>query len=77
METFSKNNQLPVEGSENKRRDFLKKGLILGTLAGVSGISLVSSCKDEGEEEVTPKGPNSNQILPDMQKINALRRIIK
>jgi hemerythrin-like domain-containing protein len=54
METFSKNNQLPVEGSVNKRRDFLKKGLVFGTLAGISGISLLSACKEEGEEEISP-----------------------
>ena len=35
----------------NPRREFLRKGVLYGTLAGVTGISLVSSCKREGEEE--------------------------
>jgi hemerythrin-like domain-containing protein len=54
METFSKDKQLPVEGSENNRRAFLKKGIILGTLTGITGMVLVTSCKEEGEEEVSP-----------------------
>jgi hemerythrin-like domain-containing protein len=37
------------------RREFLRKGVLFGTLAGVSGISLVSSCKKGGEEdEISP-----------------------
>jgi hypothetical protein len=54
METFSKNNQLPVKDFENKRRDFLKKGIMFGTLAGVTGMGLITACKEEGEEEITP-----------------------
>lgn len=54
METFIKNKQFPVEGFENNRRDFLKKGIILGSLSGISGIGLVTSCKEEGEQEVSP-----------------------
>jgi hemerythrin-like domain-containing protein len=54
METFSKNKQFPVQCANNKLRDFIKKGLILGTLAGISGLGLVNGCKEESEEEVTP-----------------------
>lgn len=37
------------------RREFLRKGAFLGTLAGLSGLSLVSSCKEEKEEdEISP-----------------------
>src|SRR3989304_7201233 len=54
METFNENKQSPVEASENNRRAFLKKGILIGTLTGVSGLGLVTSCKEEGEEEVTP-----------------------
>ena len=54
METFIKNKQFPVEGFENNRRDFLKKGIILGSLSGISGMGLVTSCKEEGEQEVSP-----------------------
>jgi len=39
----------------NPRREFLRKGVLFGTLAGVTGISLVSSCKKENEEdEISP-----------------------
>ena len=54
METFSRNKQLPVEGSENNRRAFLKKGVLLTTLTGIAGLALVTSCKEEGEQEVSP-----------------------
>jgi hemerythrin-like domain-containing protein len=37
------------------RREFLRRGALFGTLAGISGISLVSSCKKEAEEdEISP-----------------------
>jgi len=54
METFSKNKQFPVEGSENNRRTFLKRGVLLTTLTGISGLGLATSGKEEGEEEVSP-----------------------
>lgn len=39
----------------NPRREFLRKGVLFGTVAGVTGISLVSSCKNENEEdEISP-----------------------
>jgi hemerythrin-like domain-containing protein len=39
----------------NPRRDFLRKGVLFGTLAGVTGISLISSCKKEADEdEISP-----------------------
>jgi hemerythrin-like domain-containing protein len=39
----------------NPRREFLKKGALVGTLAGLTGIGLVSSCKEENEEdEISP-----------------------
>jgi hemerythrin-like domain-containing protein len=54
METFRKNKLPHVEGSDTKRREFLKKGILFGTLAGVTGLGLVTACKEEGEEEVSP-----------------------
>lgn len=53
METLIKNNQLPAEGSDYKRREFLKKGLVLGTFAGISGTGFIN-LKEVGEEEVSP-----------------------
>ena len=39
----------------NPRREFLRKGALFGTLAGATGISLISSCKKEAEEdEISP-----------------------
>lgn len=56
METTG-NESLPVD-DPTKRRAFLKKGIVIGTLAGVSGIGLVSACKRqaevEEEEEISP-----------------------
>jgi hemerythrin-like domain-containing protein len=37
------------------RREFLRRGALIGTLAGITGMSLVSSCKEEKEEdEISP-----------------------
>jgi hemerythrin-like domain-containing protein len=44
MKTFNKND----------RRTFLKKGFLLGSLAGISGISLAGPGQEEGNQEVTP-----------------------
>jgi len=51
---LSKIKQITVEGSGNKRRDFLKKGIILGALTGITGVGLMVACKEKEEEEVTP-----------------------
>ena len=69
MDTFSENNQLPVESSENSRllsstevfinprRAFIKKTIFLGTITGAAGLGLTTSCKEkeeETEEEISP-----------------------
>lgn len=54
METYPKNKQFPTKDSDYNRRAFLKKGITLGTLAGITGMGLFTSCKEEGEEEVSP-----------------------
>jgi hemerythrin-like domain-containing protein len=36
------------------RREFLKKGISLGIITGVTGMGLLTGCKEEGKEEVTP-----------------------
>jgi hemerythrin-like domain-containing protein len=38
----------------NKRREFLKKGVILGTLTSISGLSLINSCRNEPDVSVSP-----------------------
>lgn len=54
METFRNNNHLPVESHNNKRREFLKKGVLLGTLTSVVGLGLITGCSETGEEEISP-----------------------
>ena len=54
MKTFNKNNQFPVKDPDSKRREFLKKGMALGALAGITGMGFITSCNVEEEEEVTP-----------------------
>jgi hemerythrin-like domain-containing protein len=44
----------PGDKIENPRREFLKNSLLAGSIVGISGLSLVSSCKKEEGEEVTP-----------------------
>jgi hemerythrin-like domain-containing protein len=54
MKTFIGNKKFPVRGTDGNRREFLKKGMVVGVLAGITGTGLVTSCSGEGEEEVTP-----------------------
>jgi hemerythrin-like domain-containing protein len=44
----------PLEEAVSKRREFLKKGLIISSLAGISGTALFTGCKEVAGEEVTP-----------------------
>lgn len=48
------NDQFPVKGSDNNRRAFLKNGIALGLVVTIPSIGLITSCKEEGEEEVSP-----------------------
>jgi hemerythrin-like domain-containing protein len=50
------NDRLPliIEEPVNQRREFLKKGVIIGALTGLTGIGLITSCKGDAEQEVTP-----------------------
>ena len=54
MEIFNEKKHLPVEESENKRREFLRKGVLFGTLTSVATLGLVTSCKDEDEDNISP-----------------------
>ncbi len=47
MGTFTENDHSPVRDSEGSRGAFLKRGIITGTLAGVTGQGLVTSCITE------------------------------
>jgi hemerythrin-like domain-containing protein len=54
METHNDMNIDLIESSVKARREFLKKGIILGTLTSVGGLSLVTGCKAEPSAEVSP-----------------------
>jgi hypothetical protein len=38
----------------SSRREFLRKGTLIGSLSGLAGLSLVTGCKEKTGEEVTP-----------------------
>ena len=54
MKTDNIRNHDLKEDPVNKRREFLKRGVILGALSSVAGISLITGCKEENEEGVSP-----------------------
>jgi hemerythrin-like domain-containing protein len=54
METENIRNQYLPDTPVNQRREFLKRGVILGALTSVAGMSLVTGCKAETGEEVSP-----------------------
>ena len=54
METYRKDKNAPEKARDNKRREFLKKGVLCGTLASVTGLSSVSGCKEEAAEDISP-----------------------
>jgi hemerythrin-like domain-containing protein len=39
---------------KNGRREFINKSIILGTLTGLAGLGLVTGCKNETDEGVSP-----------------------
>jgi hemerythrin-like domain-containing protein len=44
----------PPKWIKNSRREFINRGIILGTLTGVSGLSVITGCKHEEDEGVSP-----------------------
>lgn len=54
MKTYDGDSQSPIKSSKNNRREFINRGIILGTLTGVAGLSLITGCKDELDEGVSP-----------------------
>ena len=43
-----------IKASFNNRREFLKKGVAIGALTGISGAILLTGCREESSGEVTP-----------------------
>lgn len=54
METNNIRNHVLIEAPVNRRREFLKRGVIFSALTSVAGISLITGCKEENEEGVSP-----------------------
>ena len=54
MEAKNQKSKIQSEETPNKRREFLKKSIMIGALTGISGASLFSGCMEETGEEVTP-----------------------
>jgi hemerythrin-like domain-containing protein len=54
METTDNEKSRTVISTENTRRDFLRKGITLGALTSVAGLSLITGCKNETEEDISP-----------------------
>jgi hemerythrin-like domain-containing protein len=54
MKNFNKDRQLSFKSFERNRRDFLRRGIILGALTGITGLQFVTAQDDQEEGEVTP-----------------------
>jgi hemerythrin-like domain-containing protein len=54
MEAHNTRNPNSAELYVNKRREFLKKGIIIGALTGITGVRLFSGCKEETDEKISP-----------------------
>lgn len=54
MKTYDKDSQSPIKSSKNNRREFINRGIILGTLTSVAGLGLITGCKNETDEGVSP-----------------------
>lgn len=54
MKTYEKDLQSPIKSSKNNRREFISRGIILGTITSVAGLGIITSCKKETDEGVSP-----------------------
>jgi len=54
MKTYENDSIYPVKNPKNNRREFINKSIILGTLTGIAGLSVITGCKNEKEEGVSP-----------------------
>lgn len=54
MITLKKNNHFVQGPYDNKRREFIRNGVMLGTLTGIAGLSLITGCKEENGEDISP-----------------------
>ena len=54
MQTDWKDKNTPEKVRDNERREFLKKGVLCGTLASIAGLSSLTGCNGEVEEDISP-----------------------
>lgn len=54
MKTHDKVNHDQIEAVAYQRRHFLKNGVIFGALTGVAGFGLITGCKNETGEGISP-----------------------
>lgn len=54
MKTYENDSINPGKNPKNNRREFINKSIILGTLTGIAGLSVITGCKNEKEEGVSP-----------------------
>lgn len=54
METILIKKDSNVRVPESTRRDFLRKGISLGALTSIGGLSLIVGCKNETSEDISP-----------------------
>jgi hemerythrin-like domain-containing protein len=54
MATSGKRTSYPADELIHHRREFLKKGAIIGTLTGIAALGLVARCSKGDDEEISP-----------------------
>lgn len=54
METESSGNHDFFELPVSRRREFLKKSILVGAVAGLTGVDLITGCREESEEGISP-----------------------
>jgi len=54
MKTYDKESRSLINTSKNNRREFINRGIILGTITSVAGLGLITGCKKEIDEGVSP-----------------------
>ncbi len=54
MKTYYNDSTNPHRDNKKNRREFIHRSIIVGTVAGVAGLGLVTGCKNETDEGVSP-----------------------
>jgi hemerythrin-like domain-containing protein len=54
MDTEIIGKQIFDRAPRNRRREFIKKGVLLGTLTSIAGLNLITGCGNEAEEDISP-----------------------